>query len=180
MPGRNLSSGTNRRGGFLGVVLLLFTVLALATAPAASALPYGTDGEPELSTTSPAPGAALTVGGDGFQAGSEVRVVIYSEPVVLGVAEASAAGEASIMVTIPEGFVAGSTHTLQMQGIDPSGDVRILEEEIVLVGEENGDSGDSLASTGFGGTQLAITAGILLVAGAALVAAARSRRSTRT
>lgn len=162
------------------VVVAVTAVLALGALQWAAAAvdPYEPDGEPELSTNSPAPGDSFTISGDGFMAGSQVRVVIFSEPVVLGASTVSAAGEAELTVTVPSRFAPGSTHTVEMQGVDPSGDVRILAVEIVLAAAGDGDDpgSDGLPETGFGATTFAVLGGALLLSGIALLALGRARR----
>jgi hypothetical protein len=160
------------------VVMAMTAVLALGALQLAAAAvdPYEPDGEPELSTNSPAPGDSFTISGDGFMAGSQVRVVIFSEPVVLGASTVSAAGEAVLTVTVPSSFAPGSTHTVEMQGVDPSGDVRILSLEVVLAAAGDGD--DGLPAAGFGATTLGlgVLGGALLLSGVALLALGRARR----
>jgi hypothetical protein len=165
---------TMRRGG-APALLALFVVLGLhlagfGMAPAA-AQPYESAGAPVLSTTSPAPGEAVEVAGGGFRDGSRVRAVIFSDPVVLGTARADAAGEVAIDVTIPESFAAGSEHRIELQGVDPDGEVRILSRRITLAG-----GSATLPFTGAAFVPALGLAGVLLVVGGVLLATRRVRR----
>jgi hypothetical protein len=162
------------------VALMAVAVLTLGSAPA-GASPYAPDGDLAVSTVSPVPGGTITVAGDGFAADSQVRVVIFSEPVVLGTTTADASGQAELSVQIPSSFAPGSTHTLEMQGVDPSGDVRVLSQTITLdaAGGDSGDDTFGLAYTGLAGPGLALLAGGLLLGGTALVLLARRRAAAR-
>ena len=112
--------------------------------------------------------------GDGFKSGSTVQVVIYSDPVNLGSGTASAAGEVSLNVTIPESFAPGSTHTIQLQGVDPAGAVRVLSQEVTIA-----DKDGELAYTG--ATVLPIIGGglVLLIAGGFLLVRTRRGATAR-
>lgn len=155
------------------LALLVTAGLLLVPATAfAGSTPYAPAGSPTVSTTSPAPGAPLSVAGAGFATGSTVRVVIFSTPVVLGTATADAAGEVDLDVTVPSAFRAGSEHRIELQGVDPSGEVRVLSQDIRLAG---GTSGGALARTGAVVTPLVLAGVGLLGAGVALVVSGRRR-----
>jgi hypothetical protein len=154
----------------------MFGVALMLPATANAQPAYASAGSPTLSTTSPAPGGALAVAGDGFAGGSVVRVVMYSEPVVLGTATADAAGEVSIDVKVPSTFEPGAEHRVELQGVDSSGAVRVLSQVVTLAG--GGD--DVLARTGVAVVPLVAVAGGLLVLGGALVATGRVGRKTTT
>jgi hypothetical protein len=167
---------TMRRSGapaLLALCAVLGLYLAAPEMALAASSPYAPAGAPTLSTTSPAPGGTVEVAGGGFRDGSRVRVVIFSEPVVLGTARADAAGEVAIDVTIPESFAAGSEHRIELQGVDPDGEVRILSRRITLAGGGRG----VLPFTGAAFVPALVLAGLLLVgAGGVLVATTRARR----
>lgn len=152
--------------------VLGLAVLAPATAYAQAAL-YAPAGAPTLSTSAPAPGELVTVSGDGFRSGSQVRVVMFSEPVVLGTAKADAAGQVALDVKIPASFAAGSQHRIELQGVDPSGEVRILSQSVTLAGGGR----NALAETGAAVVPVVVLGGVLLIAGAALVVSSRARRT---
>jgi hypothetical protein len=165
---------TMRRSG-TSAVLALCAVLGLTLAVPGMALaqPYSPAGAPALSTGSPAPGGAVEVAGGGFRSGSRVRVVIFSDPVVLGTARANAAGEVAIDVNIPESFAAGSEHRIELQGVGPDGEVRVLSRRITLAGGDRG----VLPFTGAAYFVPALgLAGLLLVVGGVIVATNRVRR----
>ncbi len=157
------------------LVLATVAAIGLLLVPAtafAQSTPYAPAGSPSVSSTSPAPGAPLSVAGAGFAAGSTVRVVIFSTPVVLGTATVDAAGEADVDVTVPASFRAGSEHRIELQGVDPSGEVRILTQDIRLAG---GTSDDALAKTGAVVVPVVLAGVVLLGAGGALVLSGRRR-----
>lgn len=173
-----VSSGSVRRSA-IALLTTTAAVLGLAlTLPAtAHAQPaYTPSGSPVLSTASPEPGGALAVGGGGFGGGSVVRVVMYSEPVVLGTATADAAGEVSIDVKVPSSFEPGSDHRVELQGVDPSGEVRVLTQAVTIAG----GGVDVLANTGVAVVPLVAVSGGLLLLGGALVATGRIGRTTTT
>lgn len=161
-------------GAVLAVAAVLGLAIFLPAVAQAQIIPYAPAGAPTLSTTSPAPGAPLSLSGDGFQAGSEVRAVMFSEPVVLGTAQASAAGEVDLDVKIPASFAAGSEHRIEIQGVDPSGEVRILSQDVTLAG----GTGNTLAKTGAVILPVVGVGAVLLIAGGALVTSGRGRRTT--
>jgi len=163
------------RAAFAMAAAALGLVVLFSGAAQASTAAYAPDGSPSLSTSSPAPGEALAVSGDGFRSGSLVRVVIFSEPVVLGTARADAAGQVALNVKIPSSFAPGSDHRVELQGVDSSGEVRILSREITLAG----GTGNTLASTGAVLLPIVGLGAVLLVAGGALVFSGRNRRTAR-
>lgn len=151
--------------------MVLFAILGVFLVTAAQAAPYASSGEPQLSSSEPAPGEAVQMNGGGFKVGTAVDAVIYSQPVVLGSATVNAAGEVALSVTIPESFAAGSTHELTLQGVAPDGSTRMLSQTIMLAGG-NGQ----LAYTGAVIVPLVAVGGGLLVAGGFLATRGRGRR----
>jgi LPXTG-motif cell wall-anchored protein len=166
---------TMRRSGapaLLALCAVLGLQLAATGLAPAAAQSYSPAGAPTLSTASPAPGGTLRVAGSGFRSGSRVRAVIFSEPVVLGTAKVNAAGEVAIDVTIPASFAPGSEHRIELQGVDPDGEVRILSRRITLAGGDRG----VLPFTGAASVPALVLAGLLLVGGGVLLATSRARR----
>lgn len=161
-------------GTLLAVIMAIGCAFLVPGAAQAQTTPYAPDGAPSLSTSSPAPGTSLSVSGDGFRAGSQVRVVMFSDPVVLGTAKANAAGEAKLEVKIPASFAAGSEHRIEIQGVDSSGEVRVLSQKVTL----GGGNGGVLAETGAVLVPVAATGLLLLIVGGALVASGRKPQST--
>lgn len=151
----------------------VFGLAMMLPVPAHAQSAYDAAGSPTLSTTSPAPGGALTVSGDGFRSGSVVRVVMFSEPVVLGTATADAAGEISIGVEVPSSFESGSEHRIELQGVDSSGAVRVLSRRVSL-------GGGLLARTGVALVPLVAVSGGLFLFGGVLVATGRVGRKATT
>ncbi len=156
-----------RRAVALGIALV--ALVGGLFASAAHAAPYTPNGRADISTSAPAPGGSIEVTGGGFKAGSTVQVVIYSDPVNLGSARANAAGEVSLDVTIPASFAPGSQHTIQLQGIDPSGAVRVLSHEVTIA-----DSEGQLAYTG--ATVLPLIGGGVVLLGLGAFLLVRTRR----
>lgn len=149
----------------------LFALLGVLLVTAAQAAPYASSGEPQLSSSEPAPGEAVQMKGGGFKVGSGVDAVIYSQPVLLGSATVNAAGEVVLSVTIPDSFAAGSTHELTLQGLAPDGSTRMLSQTITLAGGSG-----QLAYTGAVIVPLIAVGGGLLVAGGFLATRGRGRR----
>jgi titin len=110
---------------FITVAATTLLVLLAAQVALAQYQPVGTVG---LSTTSPAAGASITVGGDGFAPASEVRITIESSPVLLATVTTNAGGAFSVEVTIPPGM--SGTHQIVATGTDPEGSVRVLATTI--------------------------------------------------
>lgn len=65
-------------------------------------------------------GRSAVVEAAGLQPGSEVQVLLYSDPLVIGVGVADAAGNASIATQIPGGLPPGQ-HTIMAVGTGPNG-----------------------------------------------------------
>jgi hypothetical protein len=107
---------------------------------------------------------------------------MYSSPVVLGQDTANAAGEASMVVTIPSNAASGE-HTMVMTGESPTGEQYVLSATINVTGGTGGTGGtptdggsDELPHTGARETAMtAIVALILLQIG--LIVAVRSYRA---
>jgi hypothetical protein len=66
-----------------------------------------------------APGASVTVTGDGFKAGSTVTLTLDTGGAILGSVVADGSGKFSVQVTIPGG--ASGSHNIVATGVDPSG-----------------------------------------------------------
>ncbi|TFD53461.1 hypothetical protein E3T55_05465 [Cryobacterium frigoriphilum] len=96
-----------------------------------------------LDTNRVAPGGTITVSAGGYTAGEEIRVVLYSEPVVLGSATADAAGAFTATFTLPADLRTG-THTIEATGLTSG----VVTNATVIVVGTAGASGGSLASTG--------------------------------
>ena len=147
------------------------------TSTTISPTPLPSDGPAASSAASAAPGGSLTLTGTGFGPGTTVTGVAYSDPVVLGRATATSTGTVSLRVTIPSTLPAG-THTLQLQGVDPSGDRRVLSATVQVTSSATtarGTPTGGLPRTGQQTRDLLLIAGALLGAGL-LVEGTRQRR----
>lgn len=164
-----------------------------ASAPGYYETSYGSDLTAHVvgtavSDDSPLPGADITVTGEGFTAGEQIRIELHSTPVVLGTVIAGADGSFSTVVRIPAGTTPGA-HTIW--AIGSSG--RTSPTPITVVAPapapapapspgpapaSAGSSTSSLSATGaespYGSAALGM---LMLLAGAALVAMRRTRRA---
>jgi len=119
-----------------------------------------------LSTT-----GTVTVAGEGFKPLSEVKVYLFSTPVLLGTATTDAAGAFAANFPLPDGIEPG-VHTVQVNGFAPSGEVRSLSLGVRV-------SSPALASTGADAFPLVAGGALLLLAGASALAFASRRTAPR-
>ncbi|WP_040337621.1 hypothetical protein [Candidatus Blastococcus massiliensis] len=123
-----------------------------------------------------APGAKITVTGDGYAPGSTVSVIVYSTPQVLTTAVADVDGKFSVEVTIPAGLAKG-THTLVASGVDANGVLRYVTLPITVsdAGVATVTAGATLAATG-ADVAVPVIGGIAALGlGAGLIVVARRR-----
>lgn len=116
---------------------------------------------------------SFEVSGSGFQPNSTVDVWLFSTPALLGVAEVDGDGDFTGTYQLPAGTPVG-THTLQVNGLSPAGELRTLNTGVTLQATPA-----ALASTGVDDRRLGLlTAVFLLLAavGTMLVVTARRRR----
>lgn len=135
---------------------------------------YDPAGPLPVSDTTPEPGDPVTVSGSGFDPGSEVKVTIESDPVLLATVTATASGSFSVDVTIPSSFT--GVHTLEATGIAPDGSVRVLATQITIAGGELPDTSAGQLLKGLSDDTLVLglaAAGVLLVTGTVLLLARR-------
>jgi hypothetical protein len=114
-----------------------------------------------VSSSTVAPGGALVVTGNGFQPGSSAGIFVFSTPVLIGTATADANGVITKQVAIPATLAAGA-HTIQIQGIDPSGATRIVTAAITVAGGHLSVTGAETGSSAVAGA-LFVLLGSLLV-----------------
>ncbi|WP_166533513.1 hypothetical protein [Blastococcus xanthinilyticus] len=118
-------------------------------------------------------GEQLVVIGTGFQPNSQVAIVVYSEPRLLGTATTDANGDFRATVTVPADLAAGR-HSLVASGFAPDGTERFLRLD-VTVAAASAPGGPTLAYTG---ADIAVPVGAglaTLTAGGALLLVARRR-----
>ena len=141
---------------------------------------YDPAGPVAVSDTTPEPGDTITVQGSGFDPGSEVKITIESDPVLLATATASTSGSFSADITLPASFT--GTHTLKATGIAPDGSVRVLATQITIAGGELPDTGVSEQSyKGLSDDTLVLgiaALGVLMVTGAVMFTARRRPHGT--
>jgi titin len=125
---------------------------------------YEPTGPVTLSSTTPTAGGQLTVSGDGFAPGSQVQVIIESEPVLLATVTTDAAGSFTVDVTIPTSF--SGEHLIVATGIDPAGSVRVLGTTIVVAALQVPPTSTSVVDA----TPQGSDAVVLALAGAGIVA----------
>ena len=133
----------------------------------------------ELGATSVRAGGTVTVSGDGFAEGAQLRLELRSDPVQLGTVTVGAGGSFQRTVTIPANTPAGA-HTLAV--ILPDGTEVTSALTVAAAsgggavtpgtGSANGD----LATTGADSTAYIVAAVVLLAAGLGLFALRRRRR----
>jgi outer membrane protein OmpA-like peptidoglycan-associated protein len=68
-------------------------------------------------------GHSVGVDGTGFKPNSDVKVYVFSDPILLGTVKTDAAGSFAATLPIANDFTIG-THTLQVSGYSPKDDVR--------------------------------------------------------
>ena len=124
-----------------------------------------------LSTTIVRAGGSFVASGQGFEAGEDITLTLFSTPTYLGTVSADSAGAFSTVVTVPSGIPAG-THTLQAVGATSG--VVATGSIIVLA------AGSGMAATGVSATGSLLLMLVLLTVGAALVLAGRRRWEARS
>lgn len=151
------------------LLLLLGTQIALAQ--------YSTSGTLTVATLNPSPGGTDIVSGNGFSPVSQVQITIQSTPALLATVTTNAAGSFSATVTIPSTF--SGSHTLVATGVDPSGSVRVLSQEIIVGIPSTSTTGSTVPVAGSDSLVLGLAGlGIVLLTGAVLFST-RKRGSVR-
>ncbi|KQS71205.1 fibronectin type III domain-containing protein [Modestobacter sp. Leaf380] len=154
---------------------VLSPVVPALTTP--SAVPTKDDGDikgPAGPITAVGAGQSLVLTGDGFLAGSTVKLTVFSTPVDLGSVLVASDGTFSATVTVPTSLTNG-THSLVATGVAADGSTRNLVITVTVSGGVAVVSGPQLANTGFD-TAVPLTGGALaLLAGAGLLVGARRR-----
>jgi LPXTG-motif cell wall-anchored protein len=135
--------------------------------------------------TAVAPGEKITIIGDGFKPGTNVSVIVYSEPQVLGTTLVGPDGTFRFEVTVPAGLPAGE-HSLVASGIAPDGSERFIRMNVTVDADGtatidgNGDGvDDTLAYTGAEPLVPALLGAGALVGGGALLLVSRRRRTAQ-
>jgi hypothetical protein len=161
----------------LTVLVGVVMVAAIPGVTAAFADQYGSSGV-TVSTSTPGPGGSDTVTADGFKPGSSADIFIFSTPVLLGKATADANGAISAKVTIPSSFAGGSQHTIEVEGVGPTG-AALTESLPITLGAASSSSGSGggLAFTGVHIAELSGTGVALVALGAFMVFTFRRRRA---
>lgn len=146
----------------------------------------GTGDAVELSAPSAPPGGSINIRAGGFAPGSEVTIVINSDPVELGAVLASATGTIDAAVTIPSDLAPGE-HTLVVSGTGVDGDPRALSTPftvtapdvvvtttVVAIASGAGTTGgSSLPMTGWGPLGLLFWGALLVGSGRVAVLLSR-------
>ncbi len=124
-------------------------------------------------------GETVSVGGDGFRPGSNVRIEFRSQPVELKTVTADANGSFDTSIVIPMTASFGE-HTIAALGTNPTppGGARELTGRITIVPPAAAGGGGTLPRTGLGSALPLALGGVgLLGIGTVAVVAARRRRS---
>nr|WP_213003445.1 fibronectin type III domain-containing protein [Actinoplanes consettensis] len=149
------------------------------SAPAAAPATLTTT-EGVLSTVDP--GQQITVLGTGFAPYSTAVIIVYSAPIVLGTVVADSDGNFTRQITVPASLAIGE-HDLVASGVDASGETHMIRMAVTVeksATPPRGDSGDSggsgqLPTTGAPVQMLVVWATLIIGAGIAMIAYARSR-----
>jgi hypothetical protein len=157
----------------LGVTAVA-ALFVLAFAGPAAADPYP---PPDQGGSSTVPqGGTVSVSSDGWAPGSLVTVTLDSTPVVLGTLTADSSGHIEGTFTVPSNAALG-THSVVLSGTDPTGAPRTVSQTLIVVAATT--SGPTLAFTGSNNSGMIAGIGsVAVVAGVALVVAARKRRAS--
>lgn len=126
-----------------------------------------------LSRTSVPAGGAVSVNEPGFVPGEEVRIVLWSEPVLLARVTADGTGRVSATVTIPAGTPTGQ-HTLALLG----GSATKVATVTVTASSTPSTSGGGIPRTGAEALEVLQAGALALAVGTVLVVAARRRRAS--
>lgn len=144
------------------LLLVSVALLALSTAPATSAQEYpvqtgtmtieedtgetaGEGDSPRLKDTGVFVGQELRIVGGGFEPGSEVKITIESEPILVITTIADANGEIDVTFVLPEDVPVGD-HTLKASGDSAQGGRLVLEQPVEVKTEEAVRSGVASAT----------------------------------
>lgn len=163
--------------GVVRIVGLALATLLAAVLPYApvTAGPY-TVGDLTLSDATPAPGATIDLGVDGFRPNSDADVFFRSTPVLLASVTADAAGDVAATITIPTD--ASGEHRVEVVGVGPDGSPRTLSAPITV--QADGDESEPLPSTGGSVAPTVVIAILAALVGIALLVVTRVRRRART
>lgn len=119
-----------------------------------------------------APGAKVSLTGDGFAANASVTITIYSSPQILGHTVADASGHVATSATLPANLTGKHTLTALGNGLGNTG--RALEASVDI--KAVASASPSLASTGFGAAAWILGGIGMIIAGFALIRTAVFRR----
>jgi hypothetical protein len=177
--------------------MVLAALAAGSPVSAQPTYPPGGPGDLAVSDTTVAPGEPFTVSGSGFAPGAEVTVLTSLSSQALGGGGRGALFAAAPLTRLQTASVWGTvtansngvatatlklwkpgTWTITMRGPNATGGTRILNTQVVVVGDRGGAGKEELTKTGADLTFLWAGLG-LLVAGGGLVALARVRRRVR-
>ena len=166
---------------FRKTVLLALAMMLLATPGIATAQGYGTGNFLAVSDTTPTPGQSIGVTGCCFE--GTVEVAIESVHQVLGQATAGDDGTFSLTVTIPTDAPLGPhSITATGQALNESTILKLSTPITVVAAGAGGGAGGGtgakgdLPRTGENTLPLVQLGGILVLAGAGMALAVRSRR----
>ena len=155
--------------------LLTAVALWLALAGTAAAQTYATDtGSLTLGQSTTSPGGSVGVQGSGFQAGSDVQIVLIDggDENVLATVMADDEGVINTTATLPTSF--SGTGVIEARGISPDGASLVLSSPISSAAQS---TSGSLARTGSSTIPWLVGGGIAAGVGVLLIALARQRRS---
>ncbi|MFW3170618.1 fibronectin type III domain-containing protein [Geodermatophilus sp. CPCC 206100] len=124
------------------------------------------------------PGEELVVVGTGFAPGTDVSVIIYSEPQVLGTVRTDGNGAFRLEVEVPADLAAGR-HSLIASGTAPDGTQRFLRMDVTVDAAGVATATDEAGDLAYTGAEPLVPAllglGALAVGGSLLVVSRRRR-----
>jgi LPXTG-motif cell wall-anchored protein len=171
---------SRRRVGALAAATAL---LALTAAPAAAQQEYPPEpsvADCAIETSTPVLGETIALNCVGFQPGTEVRLLLFSEVEVLDTSRVGEDGEASEPVRIPPDLPPGD-HMLRVSGINAEGEEENVDIALTVQapGPAEEAGGDTpVATTGMSSWPAALLGVGLLAAGGGAVFAARRRQAS--
>jgi hypothetical protein len=154
----------------VGLTALLVPSAALGavlmSAPA-QAYPVETGSLSVLSGTL-APGATVTIGGDGYAPGGTIAITVQSAPIEIKTVTGGAQGAFSTTVTLPWSLGVGA-HVLQAVGPAAGGGTLVLSRTFTV-------AADTLPVTGYPIGILSVAGGLVLLSGLATIGLGIRRR----
>lgn len=130
---------------------VLASVLASPTATMAQQYPPS-ESTLLVSDATLGPGDEVTIGADGYAAGTAVTITFESEPVTIGRVQANSAGAFTTKVRIPADASPGK-HTIKVTGLGPDGNMRVASAAVTISGTSAAPGAQGATSAAPGGQE---------------------------